>query len=113
MSNDKLQKFEDQPIRTVWDEEVEEWYFSVVDVVSVLTDQAMFLTRFDQDPLRWALDRESCSPLQRTHLPPMTDDSHVCELKGIFPDVHAAEENKPKFSLRLRAQTLRGFFDCL
>ena len=40
MSNDKLQRFEDQPIRTVWDEESEEWYFSVVDVVSVLTDQA-------------------------------------------------------------------------
>ena len=39
MSNDKLQRFEDQPIRTVWDEETEEWYFSVVDVVSVLTDQ--------------------------------------------------------------------------
>ena len=40
MSNDKLQKFEDQPIRTVWDEETEEWYFSFVDVVSVLTYQA-------------------------------------------------------------------------
>lgn len=40
MSNDKLQRFEDQPIRTVWDEEAEKWYFSVVDVVSVLTDQA-------------------------------------------------------------------------
>ena len=39
MSNDQLQRFEDQPIRTVWDEETEEWYFSVVDVVSVLTDQ--------------------------------------------------------------------------
>ena len=39
MSNDKLQKFEDQPIRTAWDEETEEWYFSVVDVVKVLTDQ--------------------------------------------------------------------------
>lgn len=40
MSNDQLQRFEDQPIRTVWNEETEEWYFSVVDVVSVLTDQA-------------------------------------------------------------------------
>lgn len=40
MSNDQLQRFEDQPIRTVWDEETEEWYFSVVDVVSVLTDQS-------------------------------------------------------------------------
>ena len=37
--NDKLQIFEDQPIRTVWDEEREEWYFSVVDVVRVLTEQ--------------------------------------------------------------------------
>jgi prophage antirepressor-like protein len=30
--------FEEQKVRTVWDEESEEWYFSIVDVVSVLTD---------------------------------------------------------------------------
>ena len=39
MSENKIQLFEDQPIRTAWDEEKEEWYFSVVDVVCVLTDQ--------------------------------------------------------------------------
>ena len=38
--NDKLQIFEDQPIRTAWDEEREEWYFSVVDVVGALTERA-------------------------------------------------------------------------
>ena len=32
---DKLQLFEDQPIRTAWDAEKEEWYFSVVDVVQI------------------------------------------------------------------------------
>ena len=37
--NDKIQLFEDKRIRTAWDEEKEEWYFSVVDVVAVLTDQ--------------------------------------------------------------------------
>lgn len=37
--NDKLQMFEDQPIRTAWDEEREEWYFSVVDAVAALTEQ--------------------------------------------------------------------------
>ena len=37
--NDKLQMFEDQPIRTAWDEEREEWLFSIVDVVKVLTEQ--------------------------------------------------------------------------
>ena len=36
--NDKLQMFEDRPIRTAWDETQEEWYFSIVDVVAVLTD---------------------------------------------------------------------------
>ena len=34
---DKLQLFEDRPIRTAWDAEKEEWYFSVVDVVGALS----------------------------------------------------------------------------
>jgi len=33
----KIQLFENQPIRTAWNEEQEEWYFSVVDVIHVLT----------------------------------------------------------------------------
>ena len=37
--NDKIQLFENKRIRTAWDEEKEEWYFSVVDVIGVLTDQ--------------------------------------------------------------------------
>ncbi len=37
---DKIQLFENQPIRTAWDEANEEWYFSVVDVIGVLTEQA-------------------------------------------------------------------------
>lgn len=36
----KIQLFENQKIRTAWDAEAEEWYFSVVDVVQVLTDSA-------------------------------------------------------------------------
>ena len=36
--NDKIQLFEDRRIRTAWDGEKEEWYFSIVDVVGVLTD---------------------------------------------------------------------------
>ena len=30
--------FDEKKVRTVWDEETEEWYFSIVDVVNVLTD---------------------------------------------------------------------------
>ena len=36
--NESIQLFEDRRIRTAWDEANEEWYFSVVDVVGVLTD---------------------------------------------------------------------------
>ena len=36
--DNKVKIFEDKKIRTAWNEETEEWYFSVVDVVSVLTD---------------------------------------------------------------------------
>ena len=39
LSNEKIELYEDQPIRTAWNETEEEWYFSVVDVVRVLTDQ--------------------------------------------------------------------------
>ena len=39
MANDKVQLFEDQPIRTAWVEDEEEWYFSIVDVVGALTEQ--------------------------------------------------------------------------
>lgn len=35
----KLKLFENNKIRTAWDNETEEWYFSIVDVVSVLTEQ--------------------------------------------------------------------------
>lgn len=35
-----MQLFEDQPVRMAWDEETEEWYFSIVDVVKVLTEQS-------------------------------------------------------------------------
>lgn len=39
MGNDIIQLFEEQPIRTAWVEDKEEWYFSIVDVVGVLTEQ--------------------------------------------------------------------------
>ena len=36
--NNKVQLFENQSIRTAWDEENEEWFFSIVDVIKVLTE---------------------------------------------------------------------------
>ena len=45
MSEQELvQRFEDQPIRAAWDEEQEEWYFSIIDVIQVLIDQSDYNT---------------------------------------------------------------------
>ena len=42
--NDRLQLYEDQPIRSAWDPDQEEWLFSIVDVVRALTNQPDFNT---------------------------------------------------------------------
>ena len=38
--NNSIQSFENKAIRIVWNEEQEEWYFSVTDIVADLTDSA-------------------------------------------------------------------------
>ena len=35
-----IKVFEERKVRTVWDDKEEKWYFSIVDVVAVLTDSA-------------------------------------------------------------------------
>ena len=40
MADNKIQLYENQQIRTAWDEEKQEWYFSIVDVIAVLTESA-------------------------------------------------------------------------
>ena len=32
--------FEEKKVRTAWDDETEEWYFSVIDVIDILTDSS-------------------------------------------------------------------------
>ncbi len=39
-----IQLFEEKKVRTVWDDEEEKWYFSIVDTVAVLTDSKDYLT---------------------------------------------------------------------
>jgi|GEM_PF-2234871 len=39
MYDKNIKLFENKHVRTVWDEEKEEWYFSIDDVINILTDQ--------------------------------------------------------------------------
>jgi len=43
-SKNKIRLFEQKQVRTVWDEEAEKWWFSIVDIVAVLTEQQDDLT---------------------------------------------------------------------
>ena len=40
----KIQLFEEKKVRTVWDDQEEKWYFSIVDVCGVLTESKDYLT---------------------------------------------------------------------
>ncbi len=61
---DKIQLFENKRIRTAWDEEKEAWYFSVVDVVAVLTDAPDYNTgRKYWNKLKQRLSEEGANQL--------------------------------------------------
>ncbi len=66
--NDSIQLFEDRTIRTAWDEEREEWYFSVQDVVAVLADSAdpkQYIKKMrSRDPQLSANWGTICTPVQ-------------------------------------------------
>ena len=66
--NDKLQMFEDRPIRTAWDEMQEEWYFSIVDVVTVLTESGDYNTgRKYWNKLKQRLKEEGAETVTNCH----------------------------------------------
>lgn len=45
MSNkEAIKLFEDRMVRTVWSEEDEKWYFSIIDIVEMLTDRKDYKT---------------------------------------------------------------------
>ncbi len=68
MENDKLKVFEDRKIRTAWDEEQEEWYFSVTDVVAVLTDSVdpkQYIKKMRSRDPELTIDRALATYLQK------------------------------------------------
>ena len=66
--NNSIQLFEDRKIRTAWDEDKEEWYFSVQDVVAVLsesTDPKQYIKKMrTRDPQLSANWGTICTPVQ-------------------------------------------------
>lgn len=70
---DKIQLFENQPIRAAWDSKQEEWYFSIVDVVGVLTDSSNYNTgRKYWNKLKQRLKEEGSQLVTNCHQLKMT-----------------------------------------
>lgn len=66
--NNNLKMFEDSPIRTAWDEDQEEWYFSIVDVVGVLTEQTEYQkSRKYWNKLKQRLKEEGAETVTNCH----------------------------------------------
>ena len=67
--NSAIQLFEDQKIRVAWDAEREEWYFSIVDVVGVLTDSPDYNTgrKYWNNKLKQRLKEEGSELVTNCH----------------------------------------------
>ena len=81
----QIQLFEEKKVRTVWDDELQEWFFSVADVVEVLTDSVdvkQYIKKMrKRDPeldARWGT---ICTPtrMQATRLREMPESSWSSE----------------------------------
>ena len=95
---DKIQLFEDQPIRSAWDEEQEEWYFSVVDVVKVLTDSGdpkQYIKKMrSRDPelnAKWGI---ICTPVAMTAADGKRRKIQAATLEGLFRIIQSIPSRK-------------------
>ena len=85
---EQIQLFEEKKLRTVWDDEKEEWFFSVVDVVEVLTDSAdpkQYIKKMRaRDPELNASWGTICTLTRMTASDGKSYRTQAADIKGIF-----------------------------
>ena len=98
MSNIKV--FEDKKIRSHWNEQEEEWYFSVVDIVSVLTDKEYDNARKYWNKLKQRLKEEGselvsfCHQLKLASSDGKSYKTDVLDTKGILRLIQSIPSKK-------------------
>lgn len=102
----KIKLFESKRIRTAWNEDEEEWYFSVVDVVEVLTDSADYQTaRKYWNKLRQRLSEERselvtiCHRLKMIAADGKMRETDVLDTKGLLRLIQSIPSPKAEFKL--------------
>lgn len=94
--------FEEKKVRTVWDDEQEKWYFSVADVVEVLTDSTDVKQYIKKMRMRdTALNANwgtICTPLQMTAADGKRRKIQAAPLEGIFVLSSPSHLQRPNLS---------------
>ena len=68
MKKESVRLFEERKVRSVWDDQNEKWYFSIVDIVAILTDNKDFLTaRKCWNKLKERLKKEGNETVSNCH----------------------------------------------
>lgn len=68
MKKESVRLFEERKVRSVWDDQNEKWYFSIVDIVAILTDNKDFLTaRKYWNKLKERLKKEGNETVSNCH----------------------------------------------
>jgi len=106
MSNLKI--FENKMVRTTWSEVEEKWYFSVQDVVEILTDSSdvkqyikRMLSRDEQLKLNWGT---ICTPVEMIAADDKKRKIQAADLKGIFRIIQSIPSPKAEPFKRWLAQ---------
>ena len=119
MSEEKTQirLFEEQKVRTIWNAEEEEWYFSVVDVVAVLVDSKDFLTaRKYWNKLKQRLTKEGSELVTNCHqlkLPAADGKNYktdCLDTEGIFRLIQSIPSPKAEPFKMWMAQVAKDYF---
>lgn len=98
---EQIQLFQTQQVRSVWDDETEEWYFSIVDVCSILTDQPIYdKARKYWNKLKQRLVEEGFQPVTNCHQLKMTAKdgkqrlTDVATSEGVFRIIQSIPSKK-------------------
>lgn len=93
-----IKLFEDKLVRSVWDEEKEEWYFSIVDVVEILTDSSdpkqyikKMRSRDEELNSNWGT---ICTPLQMIGKDGKRREIQAANTQGLFRIIQSIPSKK-------------------
>ena len=112
-----IKLFEQKKVRTVWDEEKEEWYFSVQDVVEVLTDSKdvkqyikKMLSRDEQLKINWGT---ICTPVEMIAADGKKRKIQASNIQGIFRLIQSIPSPKAEPFKQWMAQVAKERLDQL